>query len=76
MELGMNEIEGVARRIWACDWRTIVSVKTMNPGDREALQAAILKKYGRSIDLTAGPDRIRNAVVEAQSLSRSVPVDS
>lgn len=61
----MQDLEEVARRIWVCDWQTIVSIGTMKPGERDALQAAIRKKYGKVLDLSQKPDRIRDAVVAA-----------
>lgn len=61
----MQDLEEVARRIWVCDWQTIVSIGTMKPGERDALQATIRKKYGKVLDLSQKPDRIRDAVVAA-----------
>ena len=67
----MQDLEDVARRIWICDWRTIVSVQTMKPSERDALQATIRQRYMRTLDLAQAPDRIRDAVVEAHQRARS-----
>jgi hypothetical protein len=61
----MQDLDEVARRIWVCDWQTIVSVGAMAPRERDALQATIRKKYGKVLDLTEKPHRIRDAVVAA-----------
>lgn len=66
----MQDLDEVARRIWVCDWQTIVSVRAnsvnaMAPQQRDALQATIRKKYGKVLGLTEKPHRIRDAVVAA-----------
>lgn len=67
----MQNLDAIARRVWICDWRTIVSIGSMEPEQRNALRIALQARYKHNFDLSEPPDRIRDAVLTAHGEQRS-----
>jgi len=58
-------IEEIAEKVWRMDWPTTVSLKTMAADEREAVEAAMERRYGRRVDLSGPSDKVREAVKAA-----------
>lgn len=55
-------IEEIAEKVWQMDWPTTVSLQAMAAEEREAVEAAMQRRYGRCIDLSGPSDKVREAV--------------
>jgi hypothetical protein len=58
--------EEVATSLWQLNWEAIVSAGRLGERERNAIEATILNKYGKSISLRGTPDCVRDAIQAAR----------
>lgn len=62
-----DHFDSVADELWEMKWTTIVSIKALGDRERSALEATILRKYGKAVSLKGTSDQVKDALYAART---------